>query len=63
MNLGMKDLSKPGDRRRQIEEQRAAELRLRHLLEYQRVHREQLCREAAADALYGGGDLPGSRVE
>lgn len=50
----MKDRSKPGDRRREVEAQRAAELRLQHLLDHQREHREQLARQRAADWAFSG---------
>ena len=54
----MKDCSRPGDRRREVEEQRAAEARLLHLLAQQHRSREETRRAGAADALFGyGGDL------
>lgn len=60
----MKDLSKPGDRRRQVEEMRAAEARLENLLQMQWAKREELRRQGAADALFGyGGDLGLGRQE
>jgi hypothetical protein len=59
----VKDKSRPGDRRRQVEALRAAELRLQHLLDAQYRKREELRREGAADALFGIGDKGLSRMD
>jgi hypothetical protein len=50
---GVKDHSKPGDRRRQVEAMREAEARLQNLLAHQYAHREETRREAAAAAIWG----------